>query len=421
MRKAFFLLLIPLSLFSCNKDEILRFEVLSGDLPYFDCPISVDLSALNIELPDVADSLLIHTMDLKEWSNGRLTNIPFQITKDEGTKLWFIMEGLTFADEARSYRLVLSDNKAKGSIIEYSLNEDELNYYRKDEDVLRYRISEKMPPEGVDPLYKRSAYIHPLVSPGGEVLTRIQPPDHYHHYGIWNPWTKTHINGREIDYWNLAKGEGTVRHNKIVSTIGGTVFGQFIADLDYIDFGSGIPERKTMDEEWNVKVWNFNTEENRYAVDLQSTFENVLKDTILFDAYRYGGGLGFRATEKWKADNCTVLTSEGNTRQTADGTKARWCMVSGVSDTKEGHSGILFLSHPDNREHPEPMRVWPDDVNQGEMFFEFCPIRNNDWLIEPGKKYTLKYRMIVFDGHMTHEEADMYWNGFAKTPIVDIR
>jgi hypothetical protein len=66
------------------------------------------------------------------------------------------------------------------------------------------------------------------------------------------------------------------------------------------------------------------------------------------------------------------------------------------------------------------MRVWPLDVNNGEMFFEFCPIRNVEWIISPGIDYTLKYRMIVFDGSMTPEEAEMYWNGFVGNPVISI-
>jgi hypothetical protein len=356
---------------------------------------------------------------LEEQSKEGKKVVPVQVISDNRMMLWFVMEGKTSAGDSRCYLLRLNKEKAGESFIEYSIDDDEIRYFKNDQDILRYRRSELLPPEGIDTLYKRSAYIHPLVSPGGEILTRIQPADHYHHYGIWNPWTLTHINGREIDYWNLAKAEGTVRHKEVKTAIGGPVLGQFIATQECIDFGSGVPERTTMDEEWDCKVWNSTNQGNRFAVDLQTTLTNVLKDTILFDAYRYGGGLGFRATEKWKADNCTVLSSEGHERKTADGTKARWCLVEGVSNTDEGRSGILFLSHPDNREHPEPMRVWPYDVNQGEMFFEFCPIRHNDWIILPGMDYILKYRMIVFDGVITPEEADMYWNGFAYPPGVE--
>ena len=90
-----------------------------------------------------------------------------------------------------------------------------------------------------------------------------------------------------------------------------------------------------------------------------------------------------RFTERWKADNCYVLTSERKDRLTADGSNARWCMVGGESADGKGTNGILFMSHPENRMHPEPMRIWPIDANngRGDMFFQFCPIRNAEWMV----------------------------------------
>ncbi|MGJ8737914.1 DUF6807 family protein, partial [Zobellia laminariae] len=143
---------------------------------------------------------------------------------------------------------------------------------------------------------------------------------------------------------------------------------------------------------------------------------------ILFEAYRYGGGLGLRFNERWKADNCSVLTSEGNDRLTADGTNAKWCIVSGEASDGKGTNGILFMSHPKNRNHPEPMRIWPIDANggRGDMFFEFCPIRHEEWKIEPNKRYGLNYRMVVFDGTLNAEEAEAYWQSFAKENQIEL-
>ena len=127
-----------------------------------------------------------------------------------------------------------------------------------------------------------------------------------------------------------------------------------------------------------------------------------------------------RFTERWHKDNSAVLTSEGNDRLTADGTNARWCMVTGESADGQGTNGILFLSYPENKSHPEPMRVWPVDANggRGDMFFEFCPIRHEEWKIEPDRTYSLKYRMVVFEGKLSVEEAEAYWKGFAEMPII---
>jgi len=299
--------------------------------------------------------------------------------------------------------------------------EDELTITDEGRPVLTYRISEQMPPEGVDPLYRRSGFIHPLRSPGGEVLTQIQPPDHYHHYGIWGPWTKTRIGEREIDYWNLGKGEGTVRTQAILTSSTGPDHAVFTALQSHTDLGHEQGERVTMDEFYEVRYLGREQEAPRYTVDITSVFRNVIEDTIFFEAYRYGGGLGFRATERWNADNCTVVTSEGKERDEADGTTGRWCIIEGKSSVKEGRSGILFMSHPGNHVHPEPMRVWPTDMRSGGLMFNFTPTRFKPWQIVPWSDHTLRYRLVVFDGSLTAEEADAYWSEFASSDLEELK
>ncbi len=291
--------------------------------------------------------------------------------------------------------------------------EDELTITDEGRPVLTYRISEQMPPEGVDSLFRRSGFIHPLRSPGGEVLTQIQPPDHYHHYGIWGPWTNVQIGDRKIDYWNLGKGEGTVRTRAILTSSSGPDYAAFTALQSHIDIGHEGGARATIDEFYEVRYQRVKKGESRYVLDITSIFRNMLRDAIVFNEYRYGGGLSFRATEHWKADNCTVLTSEGVERNSADGTRGRWCIIEGQSSVDQGRSGILFMSHAANREHPEPMRVWPTDMSHGGLMFNFTPTRYLPWKIVPGKDYTLRYRLVVFDGYLTVEEADAYWNEFS--------
>ncbi len=60
------------------------------------------------------------------------------------------------------------------------------------------------------------------------------------------------------------------------------------------------------------------------------------------------------------------------------------------------------------------MRMWPPDTNGGisNVFFEFCPIRHQEWVLEPGRVYTLKYRMVVFDGTLDVESAETHWKNF---------
>jgi len=295
------------------------------------------------------------------------------------------------------------------------MDDDFIRLSWKDKPILSYRHSVMDVPAGVDPLFKRSGFIHPLRSPAGKVLTRVQPKDHYHHYGIWNPWTKATIDGREVDFWNLARGLGTVRFADVLSYSGDSDSASFKVRQEHVMFKP--VEKIAIDETWLVRASARQVEgKPAWVVDFASTLQNVLETPIVLDAYRYGGGIGFRAVEDWTKDNSTVLTSEGKTRANADGTRARWCDVRGPVGDTDVPSGILFLSHTQNQDHPEPMRVWPLNGNggRGDMFFEFCPIRLNPWTLEPQKEYVLRYRMIVYDGTLKPETAEALWNEFVQ-------
>lgn len=392
--------------------ELVQFSI-KHELETINAPVSIQLDGVNYNTDK--GSLVLYEIT----PQGEKV-IPCQLETGHGARLWFILDGITTPNTNRTYVIRRQDvNLGQGQV---SINKDhkDLKLGKGDRPVLSYRYAVTYPPDGADPLFRRSGFVHPVWSPGGEVLSRIQPPDHYHHYGIWGPWTKTTIDGREVDFWNLAFGQGTVKFAGFLSETEGKVFSGFTVLQQHIDFGAKGEDQVAMNEILDLRVWN--SADSLWMVDYTTTLNSPLPNGIMLNAYRYGGGIGFRATEKWHADNCTVLTSEGKTRMDADGSSARWCIVEGESDSPEGRSGILFLSHPSNRMHPEPMRIWPLDANggRGDMFFEFCPIRHNDWKLESRQDYTLKYRMIVFDGKMDPQTAERYWNSFAAMPRVEI-
>lgn len=280
--------------------------------------------------------------------------------------------------------------------------------------LLTYQTATANVPEGVQTEFRKSGFIHPLFSPSGQELSRIQPPDHYHHYGIWGPWTKTLVEGREVDFWNLGDGTGRVDFDRILSKKESKDYAEITTRQIHTDLLAPNGPQIAIEEDLAIRVWN--VEQKRYAVDYTSQIATPLNSPIILEAYRYGGGISFRATARWDTSNSHIFTSDGKDRKTADGSFAKWVMVYGVSDDPSGQSGILFLSHPENRAHPEPMRVWPEDSNNGKenVFIEFCPIRHESWEILPGKTNALKYRMIVFDGEMTAAEAENYWKVFAR-------
>ncbi|MDD2330578.1 MAG: PmoA family protein [Bacteroidales bacterium] len=389
--------------------------------------VTMDKSCLDLPVAIVLDNMETSN-DSIQWNLYEITRNTYQLVNGQiepgvTNKLWFVMEGETPKNSTRNF--LIKKEKKKGdstnsNTFQLRKADGNITLYADQSPVFSYRYETMFPPTGVDPLFKRSGFIHPLWSPKGEMLSRVQPPDHYHHYGIWGPWTLTHIGDREVDFWNLKKGEGTVKFAGFLSEITGSVFSGLRVLQQHIDFGAKGEDQIAMNEVLDVRVWN--SSKGVWIIDYTTAINTPLNEGIMLDAYRYGGGIGYRATEKWTKENCTVLTSEGKTRREADGSTARWCIVEGESAVDEGRSGILFMSHPANRAHPEPMRVWPLDGNggRGDLYFEFTPIRHQSWNLKNGNDYVLKYRMIVFDGRMDKETAEMYWRSFSGAPVIQI-
>ncbi|HNX79014.1 MAG TPA: PmoA family protein [Prolixibacteraceae bacterium] len=409
MRLSSFVIFLLFQL-TLSSQELLRFKLVP-DVEAASSPVSIPLDGLILNLDTGRVALF-------EITGKTEKEVPCQLEPGVSPRLWFINESHSGVNKY-VVRKIMNNTPASGRI-EVKLSDKVMTVLKEGNPVLNYNHAVVYPPAGVDTVFKRSGFIHPLWSPGGEPLTRIQAPDHYHHYGIWNPWTETTIDGKKVDFWNLNKRQGTVRFAGYLDAVTGPVYGGFKVHQEHIYFPEKNRERLAIDEMWDVRVWNI-PGKGISVVDLTTTLNTPLPSGIMLDAYRYGGGIGYRATEKWNKNNSSVLTSEGKTRADADGSNARWCLVEGETTVPAGRSGILFLSHPSNRKHPEPMRVWPLEQNgRGDLYFEFCPTRHFPWKLEPMNNYILKYRMIVFDGKMTPEEAERWWRGFAKTPRLDV-
>jgi hypothetical protein len=282
--------------------------------------------------------------------------------------------------------------------------------------ILQYNYTRVEPPEGVDKAYGRSGFIHPAWSPEGNILTTIQPKDHYHHYGIWNPWTQVVYDDVLYDLWNIGDKKGTVRAKAIEETCKGDVLAGYTASLDHYIF-TPSEEKVIINELWKIKAWNVF---GGFLWDFESLLHPSTPLPVLLQQYRYAG-LGYRATEEWTRENCEMMTSEGKTRQEIDGSTARWIYITG--QTKTGRSGLLFLGHPENYNAPEPLRIWNEEANggRGDAFINFAPTKDKDWLLQPGNTYRLRYRILSYEGEMTSGQAGRLWNDFAYPPVTETK
>jgi hypothetical protein len=394
---------------SCSvyAQRIATFEVALDPNSTVDIPVSVHLD----EVTSLQDSAFV----LQEVAGTKKTPIPFQVSYTDNRKLhWIVKTG--DKQKKKTYELVRGV-PARGDEMKASLAGGALTLQAGNTNLLRYQVNLVYPPQGIDTAYRRNGFIHPLWSPHGQELTRIQPKDHYHHYGIWNPWTHVLYKGDTVDFWNIGGKKGTVRFAGFLSRTSGPVFSGFEARHEHVATKKGSAPEIAMNEVLTVNTWR--TSPDYYYVDVISRLSCATDAPVVLLEYRYGG-LGWRTTGEWDNKNSEVITSEGKPRKEADGSKARWCIVQGTLGSDYG--GAVMMSHPSNYNHPEPLRIWPENqYNRGDMFANFSPTKDKDWNLEPGKSYLLRYRFVVFNGRMTKEKAEEAWKNFASPPRVTVK
>lgn len=371
-------------------------------------PVSVSLDNIT-RLPDTALALF-------EVSGGKRTPLPFQVANGDNRMLHWIVTP-NAAVKKRTYELTqVKQAPVRAAEMSLTKNDGALVIKSADRNLLQYNFKTVYPPRGIDTVFKRSGFIHPLWSPKGQSLTRIQPPDHYHHYGIWNPWTHLLYKGDTLDLWNLNAKKGTVRFAHFTEAQAGRVFAEYGVMHEHVAFRSAGNE-VIINEVQTVRVYR-PADQRYYIADITINMTCAAAPVLLLQ-YRYGG-LGWRTTEQWNKDNSEVLTSDGKTRRNADGSKARWCLVQGAID--HDHAGVLMMSSPTNYNHPEPLRIWPEDqYKRGDMFANFSPTKDKDWLLEPGKNYVLRYRFIVFNGPFTEAQSEAAWQNFSAPLSITVK
>lgn len=366
-------------------------------------PVQIDLDVLGLTGAD--------EFHLVEVTGRERRPVPAQVDAGARRTLHWLVEAST-GGSSRRFELA-QGAAAVGAPLALRDTGERLTIGTEAQPLLGYQHGTMPPPAGVDPAFARSGFIHPLRAPRGQVLTRVQPPDHYHHYGLWNPWTQVEFGGRTVDFWNLAKREGTVRFAQFASRAAGPVFGQFAAVHEHVVLQPS--EQLALLELQTVRVYQ--PSDDTYLVDLVIQLSCATDQPVRLLEYRYGG-LGWRATEAWHRGNSRVLTSEGRSRAEADGSLARWCLVEG--EVEGGHAGVVLMSHPANYNHPEPLRIWPEDAEggRGDLFANFSPTKNRDWRLEPGRTHLLRYRLLVYNGQLDAVRAEQAWRDYAHPVAV---
>ena len=273
--------------------------------------------------------------------------------------------------------------------------------------VLTYHKASVPPPPGIDPVFTRSGFIHPLHAPAGGTVTGIHPADHYHHLGLWHAWVQTRHDGKPMDCWNLKDKTGRVRFVKTLATRQQDDAATFVVEQEQLQYrdGKGGDPVVVLREQLTVTA---RLVAGAYEIDYDIQQANISQHPLTLPAYRYGGGIAYRAPHSWNATNSNYRTSEGKTRKDSHTTRARWIAMHGPTDS--GPATVTVLCHPKNHDAPQRLRTWDD----GKVFLNYVPTQESAWEIKPGQTITLRYRIIVSDGQPDAKTLDARWQRYAQ-------
>ena len=272
--------------------------------------------------------------------------------------------------------------------------------------VLVYNIDTVMPPRDEPDYYKRSGFIHPLYSPRGEVLTDDFPVGHVHQHGMFFAWTKVTYMGDQLDFWNQHNGTGTVKHVEFLEMQSGADSGMFKVRLQQVSHKHG----PVLDDIWTIRVLN---RADPFEIEIDIEEHCATEASVILEEHRYGG-FAYRGRADWNEEdhglfvsNMNVLTREGKSRIESNHTRPGWIATWGPAG--DGVSGVAILDHPDNFRYPQPIRMHPK-----MPYFVYSPSVAGQFVLEPGKTYHSRYKVVLFDGEPDTENIELIFKEFGK-------
>jgi hypothetical protein len=342
------------------------------------------------------------------------TELPLQV--DTEGRATFILPALA-AGSTAIFSLVLAAPLPSGGPTAVQMAEA-IRLSVGERPVAEFRTVPKAP-DGIDKVYARAGYLHPVFTPGGTVLTDHYPPGdeeggHEWHHGIWTAWTAAVFKGHPVDFWNLYKKEGRVDLASVSGTWQGPVHAGVDAKLIHVDLFGGV-ETTALNERWVVRVYRTHADSAPYFVfDLESTQTAATADPVTLLEYDYGG-IAMRVRREWRDEPtlANFTASDGLNRTTGNGQPGRWCFLGGSLAGKS--IGLAALGHPSNFKAPQKMRI-----HDLVPYMAFAPVRDGEFTIEEEEPYVTRMRYVTADGEPDAVLLDRLWNDFASPPEVTV-
>ncbi len=305
---------------------------------------------------------------------------------------------------------------AADNALSVQITSETIQISQDDHVVLAYNKRSPPVPDGVDPVYHRSGFLHPVASPSGKVVTATFPRDHLHQHGVFSAWVKTQWNDRKINFWDLAGRTGRVLHEDVTSVFSDDSVAGF--EVDLIHRAVEEPQTDILREHWKISVYP--TDGSYHCFDLQTT-QTALTDLPLeIEKYHYGG-VAVRGPSRWiQAQNVgaaratkaerepsNFLNDRGSDRVPGNHQHSRWVSLTGKIQGKT--VSITVLCHASNFRAPQAARLHPS-----KPYFCYAPCVDGEFVIDADHPYQAKYRYLVTDAEPNPDWLNEQWQAWCQ-------
>lgn len=261
--------------------------------------------------------------------------------------------------------------------------------------ILRFNHGPTDVPKGIDPIFRRGDYIHPLWGLNGEVLTDDYPADHPHHRAVNWSWATIRWNGEDRDLFAVrgiwARPEGAPETSNGPDSVRISEHSRWMWD----------DKTPVVDERVDMRVFR-KTDSGRF-IDFEICL-TALVDNLEFCGRLEAGYSGFNV--RMAPANGQKIVLQTDPSETVP--RRAWGDYSAEFSGGKGRSGLAILQHASNPAYPGEWREYPP-LN----FFQ--PVYPGGALIPmpKGQPITLKYRLWIHSGPVDEPALAAAWDKYS--------
>lgn len=256
-------------------------------------------------------------------------------------------------------------------------------------------------------------YLHPVLGPGGAVMTRAWPMgeaedeahDHPHHRSLW--FAHGDVNGH--DFWAEGPDKGRIEHQSVLSiTIGETAT---VRTQNRWVTAAGEP---VCDD---TRTMRFRDGKMAREIDFEVTLTAAYGELTLGDTKE--GTLALRLAPTLRLEGRVAagrsFNSAGDENGACWGKRAEWVDYSGPIG---GNTlGVTLFDHPSNPSHPTWWHARDYGLFAANPFgvhdFEKKPAGTGDVVVPEGESITFRYRILLHSGAAQANTLNAVFKRFA--------